>query len=206
MEALTPATPIEWSIADRPMPGERVSGDRCVVTPFEGGALLAVIDGLGHGEEASEAAELAALTLASHADDAPVDLVRRCHERLRRTRGAVMALASVRPSSGVIEWVGVGNAEALRVSAREGERRAALISRGGVVGYLLPPLRSTTTTAAAGDLVVMTTDGIGHAFTVGLDPTAATRVIASSILTRYARSNDDAAVLVARVLDAGGAR
>ncbi len=205
MEALTSETLIEWSTADRPMPGQRVSGDRSLVTPFDGGALLTVIDGLGHGEDAAEAAELAALTVTAHADEPPVDLVRRCHERLRRTRGVVMALASVRPASGFLEWVGVGNIEALRVPTSRRERGSSLISRSGVVGYVLPPLRATTTAVTPGDVVVMVTDGIGHAFAEGIDATATTRSIATTILTRYARTSDDAAVLVARVLARGGA-
>lgn len=51
---------IEWSVAARPMAGQTVSGDRHVVQFFEQGVLLAVIDGVGHGNEAHAVAEIAA--------------------------------------------------------------------------------------------------------------------------------------------------
>ncbi|HEY1633585.1 MAG TPA: hypothetical protein VGF64_02425, partial [Acidimicrobiales bacterium] len=48
---------LEWAVAARPFPGESVSGDQSVVRVSETEALLAVIDGLGHGPEAATAAE-----------------------------------------------------------------------------------------------------------------------------------------------------
>jgi len=54
---------IEWSVASRARPGEAVSGDLHVVVPTRDGALLGVIDGLGHGEEATAAARMAAIVL-----------------------------------------------------------------------------------------------------------------------------------------------
>jgi len=35
------------------MPGQAVSGDMHLVRPFEDGVLVALVDGLGHGEEAA---------------------------------------------------------------------------------------------------------------------------------------------------------
>ncbi len=46
------AVPIEWGSAGQALPGERESGDRCVVRVAADQALLAVIDGIGHGHEA----------------------------------------------------------------------------------------------------------------------------------------------------------
>ena len=41
---------IEWSVASRALPGQSVSGDLHVVVPTADGALIGVIDGLGHGD------------------------------------------------------------------------------------------------------------------------------------------------------------
>ena len=73
--------------------GERRSGDLAVFAPSARGGLVAVIDGLGHGDAAADASEVAAEILSAHADDEPQRLLERCHEELRRTRGAVMTLA-----------------------------------------------------------------------------------------------------------------
>ena len=50
----------EWAVAFRPAPGELVCGDRHLVREQEGLVLAAVVDGLGHGTSAAEAAEAAA--------------------------------------------------------------------------------------------------------------------------------------------------
>src|SRR5439155_23273538 len=69
---------IEWGVAARTFPGESRSGDMYVVGPFPGGALVAAVDGLRHGDEAAEAAEAAARILAGHPAEPPQPLLRRC--------------------------------------------------------------------------------------------------------------------------------
>ncbi len=54
---------IEWCVASRAAPEEAESGDLHLVSQWEGGALLAVIDGLGHGSQARVATRQAAEVL-----------------------------------------------------------------------------------------------------------------------------------------------
>lgn len=196
------ALEIGW--AGAALAGEAESGDAHVVAPFEGGALVAVLDGLGHGPEAAEASLEAVRVLSAHAGEPLVALVGRCHEALRRTRGAVLAAASFL-TAGSMEWVGVGNVEGLLLRRAGAPRRAreALASRGGVVGYQLPPLRTATLPVAAGDTLVFATDGLRSAFVEALTPAASPRELADALLARYARGTDDALVLVARYVGAG---
>jgi negative regulator of sigma-B (phosphoserine phosphatase) len=46
---------LDWAWAGAALEGDE-SGDACLVAPLPHGALLAVIDGLGHGPEAAVAA------------------------------------------------------------------------------------------------------------------------------------------------------
>ena len=48
---------LERGIAERALPGEERSGDHAVFVTRSDGALVAAIDGLGHGGEAADAAE-----------------------------------------------------------------------------------------------------------------------------------------------------
>lgn len=180
--------------AGAPLAGQTSSGDRGLVLEFPGGALVAAIDGLGHGHDACLAAEEAEHVLE---DDpaAPVDeLVQRCHARLRSTRGAVMTLASIH--EGALTWVGVGNVEGLLV--RPGGIDAVPL-RGGIVGYQIPPLVARQIKVAPGDTLVLATDGIRSGFRAEVD-LRDPQMIADAVLAKYAKSNDDACVVVARYL------
>src|SRR6266542_1380546 len=95
MRAIPAASRIEWGVAARALAGQSESGDLHLVQPFPYGVLIAVVDGLGHGEEAAAAARAAAAVLKVHPEEAPVALVERCHQELLSTRGVVMSLASL---------------------------------------------------------------------------------------------------------------
>jgi hypothetical protein len=60
--------------------GHARSGDLEVVHVHENGALMAVVDGLGHGESAALAAENARMVIQSHVLDSPAEILQRCHE------------------------------------------------------------------------------------------------------------------------------
>ena len=84
---------VDWSARNRPLPGETESGDAPVVVFFPGGALLGLIDGLGHGPEAATAARAAVARLEAAPDQPVLKLINLCHEALRSTRGAVTWIA-----------------------------------------------------------------------------------------------------------------
>ena len=190
---------LEWGVAEWALQSG-ASGDRAVVAMHPAGALVAVIDGLGHGPEAAFAAAEAAAILQAHRAEPVSDLVRRCHQGLRTTRGAVMSLVSFRDSW--LSWVGVGNVEAvlLRGDFGPGVDRECLVCLGGVVGDRLPPLRPTTLRVAQGDLLCLATDGVSPDFVAGLRVGREPAALAELVLSRFCKRSDDALVLVARYL------
>ena len=194
---------VAWGWAGNALEG--VSGDLHAVVPFDGGALVVLIDGLGHGPEAAAAALAAIPILEAHASDPVLALVQRCHEGLRKTRGAAMSLASFSARNAVITWAGVGNVDGalLRATETPGQTDEALVLYGGVVGYRLPTLHAQTLPVARGDTLVMATDGIRSGFTTGLAITHDPQEIAESVLARFAKGSDDAHVVVARYLGSG---
>ena len=192
---------LEWSVAARTLDNGMYSGDHAVVKLFSGGVLAAVLDGLGHGQEAAHAAKLAAAELERHASEPPVALLRRCHTALRGTRGVVMSLASLDTRAHTLSWLGVGNVEAVLVRAQpaRGPSREHVMLRGGVVGHDLPPLQVFTIPVAPGDCLTFATDGVRTDFITAVvagGPPPARQ--ATDLLSRYAKETDDALVLVAR--------
>ena len=177
------------------------SGDSHVVKPSPEGVLAAVIDGIGHGIEAADAAPIAGDTLTSSPLEDTVSLVWRCHEALKETRGVVMTLVFFSPS-GAMTWVGVGNIEGVIFRCDSAGRATSnhVLLRGGVVGHRLPPLRAESLTMLPHDTIVMATDGIRPEFTDALVPHEEPQVLADQILARYRKGTDDALVLVVRCL------
>lgn len=194
------ASPVTWAQASRPLAGESESGDLHAVAPFEGGVLLAVVDGLGHGPEAAAASRLAARVLTSDASLEPNELMHRCHQALRGSRGAAMLIVSLLFAPSRFSWAGVGNVEGFRVrrTGGVGNGREALISAAGVVGYQLPTQRRRDARLQQGDLFVLASDGISPGFMEDLTSTGEADEIARAILAAHARASDDALVLVAR--------
>jgi negative regulator of sigma-B (phosphoserine phosphatase) len=193
---------IEWGVASLTMPGQSQSGDRHLVQPYTNGLLMAVVDGLGHGEQAAVAADLAVTTLIKHAHESVTALLKRCHDALRETRGVVMSLASFNELDRVLTWIGIGNVEGLvlRAEGSPHSRHEYLLLRGGVVGDQLQSLSASTMPLMQGDTLVFTTDGIRGGFATDLSANYPPQEMADRILAEYSKGSDDALVFVARFL------
>jgi negative regulator of sigma-B (phosphoserine phosphatase) len=191
---------LELGVAERALPGESRSGDRAVLVGYEGGALVAAIDGLGHGGDAADAADAAAQVLAEHPDEEPVRLLDRCHRALARTRGAVMTVAWFDLVAGSLSWTGVGNVEGRLVHAAAGPHAPThgALTKGGVVGYKLPSIRVTGTDLDHGDVMVLATDGIDSDFARAIGEGGSAQEIADRILAAHGKPSDDALVVVVR--------
>jgi negative regulator of sigma-B (phosphoserine phosphatase) len=194
---------IQWGVAARPLPGQSVSGDLHVICERDDGAVVAAIDGLGHGPEAAEASQVAAQVIADRGGAPPDVLIEACHEALRRTRGAVMSVACLRAEDASLSWAGVGNVECLLLRANGG--RDGITARGGIVGQRLPRLHVRQVPVWPGDTIVMATDGIASGFGDGRALDDAPQEVADRILARYAKEIDDALVVVARYDGPGAA-
>jgi len=195
---------IEHAAASLTLPGQAESGDRHVILPLPEGALIAVVDGLGHGRDAADAAERAADVIQSRRPGEPLnELVQRCHERLLKTRGVVMSLALFDGASRFMTWIGVGNVEGRLL--RHGRQHKAvpqnLILRAGVVGRQLPALAASALPLKGGDVAILATDGIGPEFAEDIDIDGELDALAARILATHRKGTDDALVLVVRFAD-----
>jgi negative regulator of sigma-B (phosphoserine phosphatase) len=196
---------LELGIAERALWGETRSGDRAVLVAYEGGALVAAIDGLGHGGDAADAADVAARVLSEHPDADPEQALAECHRALARTRGAVMTLAWFDLVDETISWTGVGNVEGRLVHAAAGPHAPThgALTKGGVVGYNMPSIRVTGTDLEDGDVMVLATDGIDSGFAGAIGEGGSAQEIADRILSAHGKPSDDALVVVVRYRPGG---
>jgi negative regulator of sigma-B (phosphoserine phosphatase) len=193
---------LERGVAGKAHEGEGRSGDVAVFAPTSRGGLLAVLDGLGHGDAAADASEAAAEVITAHADAEPQRLLERCHEQLRRTRGAVVTIAWFDLEAREMAWTGVGNVEARFIRATDGPeaRHDSPVVLGGVVGYNLPQVRLGTIPLQPGDSVVIATDGVAADYSVSLEAGITAQELADRVLARHGKGTDDALAAAVRYL------
>ncbi len=192
------AKTLQWGVAVLPLAGETESGDNYVVRAFEAGALVAVIDALGHGREAAQTADIAREILEQHAHEEPAAILQWCHREMRDTRGAAISMATFDWPRRIMTWLGIGNVSGVLVRA-ESEikpRVKQMVVYGGVVGYQFPESRPITEQIAPGDTLILATDGVRREFAEMLPSSVNPQVLADTILGAHATRSDDALVLV----------
>lgn len=191
---------IVWGLACQALSPEAQCGDLGAVWSPGDSALIAVVDGSGHGGEAAAASLAASSVLGSHAHESPVALMLRCHERLRGTRGAAITMVSMNLIDRTMTWLGVGNVEAVMYHAAAVEAPPdRVLLRSGVVGYQLPArLKAEVIPLRHRDTLIIATDGVRPEFSD--DPAVAgdPRATAARLLAQYGNQRDDGLVLVAK--------
>jgi hypothetical protein len=131
---------LDCGVAARPLRGERASGDQHLIQPFREGMLIAVVDGLGHGLEAAEAAKTVVTTLKPHAGESVLSLVNRCQAKLTGTRGVAVSIASFNVTDSTVTWLGIGNVEGVLVRSQNQTApvREFLLRARGFIGVKYP--------------------------------------------------------------------
>jgi len=191
---------LERGVAGAPLEGHERSGDLAVFARTEHGGLACVIDGLGHGDAAADAAEKAAEVVVAHADSPVQVLLDSAHAALRQTRGVVMTLAAFDLERSELSWTGVGNVEARLVRAGDGPgaRFESPLVFAGALGYSLPRVKPHTLPISPGDAVVFVTDGIESDFSGVLSGDVPAQELADRVYARHGKGTDDALAVVVR--------
>jgi serine/threonine protein phosphatase PrpC len=191
---------IDTGVAALALPGQRESGDLSLVKRVGHGVLAAVVDGLGHGQEAAEAAHAAVGVIDRHAKEPLPDLIQRCYTSLVGTRGVVLSVAFLDPDTKTMTWIGIGNVCGLLLRGDGGAKpsRVSLVPVAGFVGLEEPHIAPRVVPIARGDTLILATDGISTSFSDSLQTRLAPQAMADDILARHATRKDDALVLVAR--------
>ncbi|HXM38352.1 MAG TPA: SpoIIE family protein phosphatase [Gemmatimonadales bacterium] len=191
---------LDAGVATLALPGQRESGDLSLVKRVGTGTLVAVVDGLGHGEEAASAAHAAVGALDRYSRESLPELVKRSHTALTGLRGVVLTIAYLDPGAGTMTWLGVGNIEGVLIRAAPAARpvRVGLVPVAGFVGAELTNAQARSVPLGRGDTLILASDGIRSGFADALPPAATSQALADHILARHAKGTDDALVLVAR--------
>jgi anti-sigma regulatory factor (Ser/Thr protein kinase) len=181
-----------------PHPGERFCGDAWAFHHTPDRTVVLLVDGIGHGWEAAEAAQEATTTFRKYADRAPGDILLSIHDALKKTRGAVAAIAEVRANEGTLTYAGVGNISAV-VLAGTGSR--SLVSHNGTLGMVTSRIQEFKVDWPADAVLVLHSDGLLSRWDLSSYAGLIVRhpaVIGAALLRDFRRQRDDASVVVVK--------
>ena len=186
-------------IVHQAKPGETVCGDDWVVRWFADGWICAVVDGLGHGLVAAQAARpIVGAMLKAPGHATPVELVEAAHVAAKPTRGAAFAVAVTDTAAGVLRFAGIGNIGAMIMHAAE---RRHLVSLNGIVGHEYRKVSEFSHPWHPESVLVLYSDGIGTHWDLKQYPGLLSRdpsLIAGILYRDFTRGRDDATVVVVK--------
>lgn len=191
---------VEHAAAVRTYPGESVSGDAWSLEESPGVVRAALADGLGHGPEAAAAAQRALTLVRAGGSEDVTSVMKRCHAGLQPTRGAALTLVHLDTVTDTLTWLGVGNVNCVlaRAEGQSGVLLHSVVPARGVLGRRLPPLTAREYPITAGDILILTSDGIDAHFQHRLPALVPLQPAADDILSRFGNGNDDALVVLLR--------
>ncbi|ALI98902.1 SpoIIE family protein phosphatase [Rufibacter tibetensis] len=185
-----------------PKPGEKVSGDGWGLRLSHQGAYLMVLDGLGHGEYAHEAATTALQAFRQQPKQTPSEMLRGVHAAIKRTRGAVGAIAHWNAEAGTLLFCGIGNIAGRLIMP---DKPKSLLSYNGTLGMSVPTtINDQHLTWERGNTMILHSDGLKSRWDLGKypeltrhDPT----LIAAVLYKDNTRTTDDTLVVVVRATE-----
>lgn len=192
----------DWAAISTPAPRETACGDDWRVCEVNGALSVMVVDGLGHGLLAAEAASRAATLFDAEVPSQPAAFCEEVHRRLNGSRGAAIALAHI-TSRGRVTYAGVGNIAGTIVTDLKGR---GLASQNGTAGVQIRRVQQFEYEWPEGATLVMHSDGLTSRWSLGDYPGLSARhpaIIAGVLYRDCVRGRDDATVVVVKRMAKG---
>ncbi len=181
-----------------PVAGEEVCGDAWTALVTPGRVRVLVADGLGHGPDASVAAERAVAAFREHPALSPACVLEQIHQALAGSRGAAVAITDADIRAGRVRFAGAGNISAALV---HGDAVKNLVSHNGTAGVELPRVEEYAYDCHANAILIMHSDGVSSRWRLEDYPGLVRRApsLTAGVLFRdHRRQRDDATVFVAQ--------
>jgi anti-sigma regulatory factor (Ser/Thr protein kinase) len=185
---------MEYNAISYSMEGEKICGDSYLVEDSGDDVLIVVVDGLGHGEEAAKAAEIARRCFEENHYFDLRTLISTCHERLRKTRGVTVGVVRIDRRRMKLQYSGIGNIGVKILS----DLPIHPLNKPGILGAnkINPLILEYDYKPPIG--VILFSDGVSEKMEVKkLDFWTDPGKIAKELMTKYGRHTDDATIVVA---------
>ncbi len=207
LELIEPRRPAKWfwSRTDElgairiAAPGENVCGDAWASIENDDRSLVLVVDGLGHGPPAANAAEEAVRVFRGQRAQEPDQIIESIHAALRSTRGAAVAIARLDRVAREVRYAGVGNISAMVLNTHTGAT-TSMVSQNGTIGYTIRKLQVFEYPWTEDSLLLMHSDGLATHWNLDRYLGLWQRhpgLIAGVLYREHKRGRDDVTVLAA---------
>jgi anti-sigma regulatory factor (Ser/Thr protein kinase) len=180
------------------MRGELVCGDGWGTRAAVDRSFFMVVDGLGHGTFAAEAAREAERIFAESDGRSASSILRDFHDALKKTRGAAGAIAEISQEKGILIFAGIGNISA---SVTDGLNRRGMASHNGTLGHQLHKIQEFTVPWNRTSLLIMHSDGLGSKWDLNQYPGLSGKhpsIIAAMLYRDFQREKDDVTVMAVK--------
>jgi anti-sigma regulatory factor (Ser/Thr protein kinase) len=187
----------DFSVICTAIHGETLSGDGWSVS--EDGRSFCVVDGLGHGMLAADAARTAVEIFQKHPEASPGAALERMHAAMRSTRGAAGAVARINPETGTVDFAGIGNISCMLMGDAKSQ---SLVSHNGTLGHQFRRVQQFSYPYSRRDLLLMHSDGLTTHSKLGIPAALLSQppnVIVPFLFSEQVRGRDDATLLVNRL-------
>ena len=180
-----------------PIASESDCGDGIAWGTHGGRFLALVVDGLGHGTLASEAANAAVMVFRNSLHLPPERLLEAIHHAMRATRGGVAAVAELSADRKTVSYAGIGNISGL-LHSPAGQRN--MVSHNGTLGQDVRKFQAFSYPWTQASTLIMHSDGLNNRWNLDASPgleRKAPALIAGVLYRDFSRKRDDLAILVA---------
>lgn len=183
-----------YGVVNIALEGEIECGDGWSIFEDSEGVSVFVVDGLGHGTFAAEAAQAGIGAFAANPFAAPSEILTRANAAMSRTRGGAGACA--RLVGDKVSYAGVGNISGAIVGAGKSQ---GLVSHNGTLGTHKRANQQFEYRREPGAVLAMHSDGISARWDLKSRGDLLARhpaIVAATIYRDHARGRDDATVVV----------
>ncbi len=195
---------LAWGAVCVPIRGQEVSGDAWAVDEAPGRTRILVVDGVGHGLHAFDAAQQALSGFHRMSGEGPEPSLRALDQDLRGTRGAAAMTVDISWPEREMRYAGVGNIAGMVLAP--GQRGTGLVSHPGALGQTTRRFQEFKHRWPDKALLVLHSDGLSSRWDLETYPGLSQRdpsLIAGVLYRDFHNRNDDVVVLVCRDRDFG---
>ncbi|MGF6097003.1 ATP-binding protein [Pseudomonas sp. 18175] len=192
----TPVKDIRYGVSQHSLHNDPHCGDAWHLAIEPGRFSVLVADGLGHGEQAEQAAKAGEQVFAQAAFVDATVLMNDMHTAMGGTRGGAMAVAQYDAVADNLRFTGVGNIGASLIGP---DKSRGLASHPGIVGVQFRKAHPFDYAQVAGQLLILYSDGLQSRWNLSDYPGLAHRhpaLIAAILHRDFCRGRDDVTVFV----------